>query len=279
MDTPGATPQELSSSGPVSGPARSGAPLVAAERAGTMVWPAGWTVTVVDETGSTNADLLAAAQAGAADRTVLAAAHQTAGRGRLDRTWTAPPGANLLVSLLLRDVPDAVHESIQRVALAAAAAARALTGADVRLKWPNDLLLDDRKLAGVLSQGGRSPAAVAARDGIDHVVVGIGVNVGWAPPDAARLADAPGGAGLDPLVLLRELLVAFDALPAVVHDQYRSSLATIGRRVRVDLPGDRTVEGEAIDVERDGRLVVRSATATHRFDVGDVVHLRPADPR
>lgn len=269
MDTPGATPQELSSSEDGSDDW--------SERAATIVWPAGWTVQIVAATGSTNTDLLAAAQSGAADRSVLAAAHQTAGRGRLDRTWTAPPGANLLVSILLRDVPPAVHEPIQRVALAAARAARSLTGADVALKWPNDLLIGDRKLAGVLSQGGRSPSAAASRSGIDHVVVGIGINVGWAPPEAARLADAPRGAGLHPLTLLRELLVAFDALPPRVHDDYRSALATIGRRVRVELPGDRVVEGEAVDVERDGRLVVRADGSVHRFDVGDVVHLRAAE--
>lgn len=227
-------------------------------------WPDGWHVTVVDETGSTNADLLAAAATGTSDRTVLAARHQTAGRGRLDRRWEAPAGANLLVSLLFTQVPEHPHELTQRVALAAAQAAGNLVDADVRLKWPNDLLLDGAKLAGVLAQS-------AMVDGQRVVVVGIGVNVGWAPPDAAML-----GGGLDPLVLLAELLRCYDGLPADVWPLYRERLATRGAMVRVELPGG-VLEGRALDVERDGRLVVLDDCGiTHRFDVGDVVHLRPA---
>ena len=246
MDTPIATPQ------PIRPPA----------------WPAGWHVDVVDETGSTNADLLAAASAGAPDRSVLAARHQTAGRGRLDRRWDAPAGANLLVSLLFRRVPEHPHELTQRVALAAAAACQRVAGVRPDLKWPNDLLLDGAKLAGVLAQAqlGAEPA----------VVVGIGINCRWAPPDGARL-----GAAVDPLVLLAEMLRSFDALPHDVAPLYRSRLATLGRRVRVEL-NDGVVIGTAVDVEPDGRLVVNSGDvdgddgATHRFAVGDIVHLRPA---
>src|SRR5215210_2750268 len=97
-------------------------------------WPAGWHVDVVDETGSTNDDLLAAADAGAPDRTVLATRHQTAGRGRLDRRWDAPPGANLLVSLLVRDVPAHLHQATQRVALAACDAVAEVAGVRPELK-------------------------------------------------------------------------------------------------------------------------------------------------
>jgi BirA family biotin operon repressor/biotin-[acetyl-CoA-carboxylase] ligase len=231
-------------------------------------WPAGWHVTVVEETGSTNADLLAAAETGADDRTVLAARHQTAGRGRLDRTWDAPPGANLLVSLLVRRVPDHVHELTQRVALAACEATSALAGVRPELKWPNDLLLDGRKLAGVLAQAGGC-SETDGRPG--HVVVGIGINVRWAPEGAARL-----GAHIDPHDLLAELLVAYDRLPVDIWLSYREALATLGQRVRVDR-ADGLVIGRAVDVERDGRLVVIDECAiTHRIDTGDVVHLRPA---
>jgi BirA family biotin operon repressor/biotin-[acetyl-CoA-carboxylase] ligase len=217
----------------------------------------------VDETGSTNADLLAAAAAGAPHRTVLAARHQTAGRGRLDRRWEAPPGANLLVSLLFTEIPEVAHELTQRVGLAAVAAARSVANVDARLKWPNDVLVGDEKLAGVLAQG-------AITDGRRAVVVGIGVNVGWAPPGAARL-----GNGIDPLAVLAEMLEEFDRLPADVWPTYREHLATLGRSVRVEL-SDGSVEGRALDVERDGRLVVLDECGiTHRFDVGDVVHLRP----
>ena len=226
---------------------------------------------MVDETGSTNADLLAAAADGASDRSVLAARHQTAGRGRLDRRWEAPPGANLLVSLLFTDVPHVPHVLTQRVGLAAVTAARRLAGVDARLKWPNDLLVGDRKLAGVLAQstfvGGRQA-----------VVVGIGINVGWCPPEGARLADGDGApAGLGPLDVLRDLLVAYDELPADVAPLYRSNLGTLGRAVRVEL-ADGLLEGRAIDVEPDGRLVVLDACGiSHRVDTGDVVHLRAAE--
>lgn len=228
---------------------------------GVPEWPIGWQVSVVDETGSTNADLLAAAAAGAPDRSVLVALHQTSGRGRLDRRWEAPPGANLLVSLLLRHVPEHPHVLTQRVGLAAVAACAEVAGAKAALKWPNDLLLDGVKLAGVLAQAqlGASPA----------VVVGLGLNVGWAPAGAARLGD-----DVQPLRVLAALLRHYDALPADVWLPYRERLATLGRHVRVELP-DSTVEGRALDVERDGRLVVvDDCGITHRFAVGDIVHLR-----
>jgi BirA family biotin operon repressor/biotin-[acetyl-CoA-carboxylase] ligase len=231
-------------------------------------WPSGWHVRVVDETGSTNADLLDAASHGAPDRTVLAARHQTAGRGRLDRRWDAPPGANLLVSLLFTDVPDSPHVLTQRVGVAATIACERIAGVRPVLKWPNDLLLDDRKLAGVLAQASFAGERRA-------VVVGIGINVGWAPPDAARLGD-----GVDPLDVLVAMLTAYDELPSDVWQPYRERLGTLGRAVRVELTsaaeGGGVVEGRAIDVERDGRLVVLDDCGiTHRFAVGDVVHLRP----
>ena len=228
-------------------------------------WPPGWHVRWVAETGSTNADLLTAGADGAPDRTVLAADHQTAGRGRLDRRWEAPPGANLLVSILLRDVVDHPHVATQRVALAAMLACRRLGGAEATLKWPNDLLLDGAKLGGILAQ---------AATGADRlfVVVGLGLNVGWAPPDAARL-----GPPTNPRGLLRAMLAAFDELPPDITALYRSNLSTIGQLVRVELPGERFVTGRALDVEADGRLVVLDDCAvTHRIDTGDVVHLRPA---
>lgn len=229
------------------------------------VWPQGWHVTVVDETGSTNADLLAAAAGGVPDRSVLTARHQTAGRGRLDRRWDAPPGANLLVSLLFRQLPEHPHELTQRVALAARDALAAVAGVDAGLKWPNDLLVDGAKIAGVLAQAG------VADGRIDHVVVGIGINVGWAPEGGAKA-----GEGIDPLDLLAAVLRAFDALPTDVHPRYRDHLVTLGQTVRVERPNDVLV-GRAIDVGRDGRLAVLDDCAiTHWIDTGDVVHLRPA---
>ena len=219
---------------------------------------------MVEETGSTNADLLEAAAGGAPDRTVLAARHQTAGRGRLDRRWEAPAGANLLVSLLFRQIPQHPHELTQRVALAAADAADQLAGVRPLLKWPNDLLLGDAKLAGVLAQAQLGPQPA--------VVVGIGVNCHWAPAGGARLGD-----GVDPLALLATMLRCYDALPADITERYRSQLATLGTRVRVELP-DGALVGVAVGVEASGELVVREdGGAEQRVTVGDVVHLRPAD--
>ena len=220
-----------------------------------------WQITIVDETGSTNADLLAAAASGAVNHSVLMARHQTSGKGRLDRRWEAPPGTNLLVSLLFRSVPEHPHELTQRVALAASQACSAVAGVSPALKWPNDLLLDGQKLAGVLAQAGGVET--------EYVVVGIGLNIGWAPEGAARLGD-----GYDPANVLDAMLVAYDELPANISDMYRASLSTIGQSVRVELSGSQVV-GRALDVLADGRLVVLDECGiTHRFDTGDVVHLR-----
>lgn len=232
-------------------------------------WPCGWTVLHVAETGSTNADLLAAYERGlVSDRTALVTDHQTAGRGRLDRRWEAPPGANLLVSMLFEEVPDVPAELTQRVGLAAVAAARGQNdgrpGRSFGLKWPNDVLVDDRKLGGILAQ----------RAAAGGVVVGLGLNLAWAPPGAGRL-----GPHVRPATTLAALLVAFDSLGDDVHEAYREALVTLGRTVSVELPDGRTVVGRAVDVDPHGRLVVRDDDGvTSVFDVGDVVHARP-DPR
>jgi BirA family biotin operon repressor/biotin-[acetyl-CoA-carboxylase] ligase len=225
-------------------------------------WPPGWSVRHVAETGSTNADLMATGAAGLPGRSVLVADHQSAGRGRLDRIWEAPPRANLLASLLLRDADLAggANAAVQRLSLAAIDACQQLGGVAPVLKWPNDLLVGGAKLAGVLAQSG---------DGF--VVVGIGLNVQWAPPDAARLGD-----GIEPLDVLDAMLRAFDALPADLTLLYRARLGTLGRRVRVELPGGGRIEGTAVDVRADGRLVIDAAGTEHVIDTGDVVHLRDA---
>jgi BirA family biotin operon repressor/biotin-[acetyl-CoA-carboxylase] ligase len=224
-------------------------------------WPPGWHVRHVAETGSTNADLLAAGAAGAPSRTVLFTDHQTAGRGRLDRPWLAPPGSNLLVSFLFRDdnTPGAPFDLMRRIALAAVDAVDRVATVEARLKWPNDVLVDGVKLAGLLAQ--RGDAAT---------VVGLGLNIGWAPEGAAKLGEQHA-----PADVLRVLLDAFDALPADVHDLYVARLATLGQQVRVELPSGEPLVGRATGVALDGRLMVLDACAvTHRIDAGDVVHVR-----
>ncbi|BAN03189.1 biotin--[acetyl-CoA-carboxylase] ligase [Ilumatobacter coccineus] len=241
----------------------------------TTGWPAGWSVRHVAETGSTNTDLLAAADRGeAGDRTVLAADHQTAGRGRLDRRWEAPPGVNLLTSLLFAAVPDTTYPFMTVVSLAAVDAIETLAGTTMPerlgLKWPNDLLLDDRKLAGMLAQ----------RSSVNgSTVVGIGINVSWSPETGGCIAR---DLGLDirPADLLRSMLGHVDEMlrhpdgRQHVAARYRQRLLTLGETVRMELPGDRTVSGTAVDVDDDGRLLLDVDGSIETFDVGDVIHAR-----
>jgi BirA family transcriptional regulator, biotin operon repressor / biotin---[acetyl-CoA-carboxylase] ligase len=243
----------------------------------STTWPEGWDVRHVDETGSTNDDLIAAVSAGtAADRTVLVADHQTAGRGRLDRRWEAPPGANLLVSIVVAPAPAVPAEATHRVGVAAVAAVRRFVrddvAPDVGLKWPNDLLVGDRKLAGILAQRV-----------LDHdaVVVGLGLNVGWAPDGAAAVAPlvADENDPVDPARLLRALLEEIDALPTDIGPRYVECLVTIGRWVRVEMPAAvDPLFGRAVGVDEVGRLLVTDADGRrHDLDVGDVVHVRALD--
>jgi BirA family biotin operon repressor/biotin-[acetyl-CoA-carboxylase] ligase len=180
---------------------------------------------------------------------VVVADQQTAGRGRLGRRWDAPPGSALLASFVLPSRPLA--------SLAAGVAAAVACGESVRLKWPNDLLVDGRKLAGILveQRGGRC-------------VVGIGVNLTWAPPGAGRLE-----ADRDRLLerLKAELERWFAADDSEVLAAWRTWSDTLGRRVRVELPGE-TFEGWAEDVAEDGSLLVGGRAVT----AGDVIHLRAA---
>lgn len=234
-----------------------------------------WHVTVVDETGSTNADLMAQGAAGAPDRSVLRANYQSAGRGRLDRTWDAPRGVNLLVSLLFRHIPERMHVLTQVVALAASSVARDC-GVQVTLKWPNDILVGTEKIAGILAQA--APADASGK--IPFVVVGIGCNLGWAPEGAASLKSSGWQREVTPDEFLAGMLPEIDRLLALddtaMHEEYVSQLGTIGLQVKVHLPNDELIIGRATGVEPDGRLIVLDECAiTHRFDTADVVHLRP----
>jgi BirA family biotin operon repressor/biotin-[acetyl-CoA-carboxylase] ligase len=200
----------------------------------------------VDSTNRVAADLV---RGGAADGLVVGADHQTAGRGRRGRSWESRPGSSLLVSVVLRPVPPLVTLA---AGVAAAEACEAVAGVAVDLKWPNDVLVDGAKLGGILSE------LVG-----DAAVVGLGLNLGWAPPGAAALG---------PAVERDELLAAWLTALDAPHDwlaRYRERCATLGRRVRVELPGG-SVEGVADDVDDDGRLLVDGIAVA----AGDVVHLR-----
>jgi BirA family biotin operon repressor/biotin-[acetyl-CoA-carboxylase] ligase len=230
-------------------------------------WRVEWFATL----DSTNRHALDAAHKGAADGLVVVADEQTAGRGRLGRTWESPPGSSLLVSVLLRRGDEPGH-AVMAVGVALAEAVEQVAGVETGLKWPNDLLVGDRKLAGILAES----------DG-DSLVVGAGCNVEWErfPDELVETATAcnlEAGRSVDRDALLDAFLDhlsdALDAGPAVV-DAYRSRLATLGRFVRVHhLLGDDLV-GTAIGVTGDGALVVRDDSGTdHAVVSGDVHHLR-----
>ena len=245
-----------------------------------------WRVRVVSETGSTNADLLAGLGSGVPDRAVLRTDHQTAGRGRLGRTWEAPPGANLLVSILFRAVGEPAHRMTQLLGTSCALVLRRDFGIAAGLKWPNDVVVThddgDVKIAGILAQVGG-----VASDGRVDVVVGMGLNVGWAPPPEVAPAtcmknETVDGSALSPHGVLLRILDTFDELESMTSDDafwtYESLLTTVGKRVRCELPDGGEITGRAVAVERDGRLrIVDECAVTHRVDTADVVHLRSAD--
>lgn len=260
----------------------------------------------VSETGSTNTDVMELARQGEPEGVVLVADHQTAGRGRAGRTWTAPPGASLLCTILLRPPAPVAPLTTFALAVAASEAVEQLAGFAPGLKWPNDLVVEDlddeggvrtRKLAGILAEAEWSPAshiAAGYRPPAPHeratVAAGIGLNVAWpdeVPDELADIAVAVNHLSdarptrdqvLD--ALLERLAVHYGHLVGggveQVLDAWRARSATLGRRVRIDLGADDLV-GTAVDVTREGHLVVEPLEGGRRtIAVGDVVHLRPA---
>lgn len=248
---------------------------------------------VVASTGSTNADLRAAALAGSADHTVLLAEEQTAGMGRLARTWVSPAGAGVYVSVLLRPegVPGSAVGALALVAGLALLDTMRPLKVDAALKWPNDLLAGTpaAKLAGVLAE----LVPVSDRDEL-VVILGIGLNV-------HPLHDVPPGPGglpatsleehgaTDPdrtevaIALLRHLAeregrwraAGGDLEAAGLLTDYRSNCSTIGTRVRVALPDGGELAGEAVNVDAVGQLIVRTDDGAQRTVLaGDVVHVR-----
>jgi BirA family biotin operon repressor/biotin-[acetyl-CoA-carboxylase] ligase len=227
------------------------------------------------ELDSTNRYLLDEARAGAATGTVVAADHQSAGRGRLGRAWVAPAGASLLTSVLLRpELPvERWHALVTTAGLAMAEAVEAATGVVAGLKWPNDLLVGERKLAGVLAEAAG-----------EALVIGIGVNVEWhdVPAELTEIATAcniEGGRAVDRRALLDEFLLRLAARLGDLDDArraYEARLVTIGRTVRVERPrGD--LVGVARGVDDAGHLLLDVDGHHETITVGDVVHLRAAD--
>jgi BirA family biotin operon repressor/biotin-[acetyl-CoA-carboxylase] ligase len=245
-------------------------------------------VEVVASTGSTNADLLAAAGAGAAAGSVLVAEEQTAGRGRLDRSWQSQPGAGLTFSVLLRpqDVAPGGRGWLPLLTgVAVTGALGAQTGVQARLKWPNDVQASGPdgpcKLAGILAEqaGGA-------------IVVGVGLNVSATraelPPGQATSLLLAGGSNLDRQAILTAILGELerwylcwtgaeapgDAASSGLRDAYLQVCSTVGQQVRVELPGGGVLTGRASDVDESGRLLVAAPDGVHPVSAGDVVHVR-----
>ncbi len=269
----------------------------------------GYRVARLGATTSTNAVVAGEARKGVAEGLVVTADYQSAGRGRFDRRWEAPPGSGLLFSVLLRPglaasgalALERGHLVVAAVSLAVARAADAVAGVRLSLKWPNDLLAPDgRKVAGVLAEvaigaaAGRASTELAStelasteRAAADWaVVVGVGLNVSWAPEGASCL-DALAGRPVNKDELLNEALGSLRELYGrwdEVAELYRERLATLGRQVVVHLasgtgPGDEAgIRGQAVGVDSAGRLLVHTATGLVEVAAGDVDHARMGSP-
>jgi len=225
-------------------------------------------------TRSTNETALAMADEGAPEWTLVAAAHQTAGRGRLGRTWLDEPGRSLMFSLVLR--PRLPAERVGLLSLlagtAAANSARECGATHAWCKWPNDLFVGEEKAGGVLAE------ARLVRERVEHVVVGVGINLGEPPPGlegaGAVVAAAPG-----------ELLEAYlrffrhkyqpehPAFAAAVVAGYREVCGTIGRSVRAVTVDGRSVEGTAVGVDAAGGLVLDIGARTATVAFSEIQHL------
>lgn len=258
-----------------------------------------WTdLELVQETGSTNTDLverLRREPRGVEEGTILVAERQTSGRGRLDRDWSAPARSGLFFSVLLRPGPTIEPRRLGWLPLlAGVATATALSrtaGVDTALKWPNDLMAavhgEERKIGGILAEriGDQEHGAV---------VLGIGLNVslgaGELPVPGAGSLRLAGAQNLDRDPLLRAVLRSLerwyvkwrdaggDASVCDLQATYSAGCGTLGRQVRAALPGGHSMEGEAVAIDGDGRLVLNTGEGVlESVDAGDIVHLRPAD--
>ncbi|CAN5119979.1 biotin--[acetyl-CoA-carboxylase] ligase [soil metagenome] len=240
---------------------------------------------VVTETGSTNADLLARAAAGEAIAgSVLLAEFQNSGRGRHGRSWSAPPRSQIAMSVGVST--DGVPSDswgwlplLTGVAVVDALAATSEVSAG--LKWPNDVLVGTGKLAGILAE-------VAAAS--SEIVVGLGLNVSLSAdeaPDPRATSLTVLGATVDRTVLVANILAALSTrigqwraaggADEVLIRDYRKHSLTVGSQVRASLPGDRSIVGQATDIDGFGRLLIDRGGEMTAVAAGDITHLRPAD--
>ncbi|MFZ2178527.1 MAG: biotin--[acetyl-CoA-carboxylase] ligase [Rhodococcus sp. (in: high G+C Gram-positive bacteria)] len=241
---------------------------------------------VVQETGSTNADLLARSAQSNCDRHVLLAEFQGSGRGRHSRVWVSPPRAQIAVSALLTMPGSSTRDMGWLPLLTGVAVVDALrSAAKVRaeLKWPNDVLIGGRKVAGILAE-------VAATTPDPAVVVGIGINVSLTrdelpvPHATSLILENAEVSDRDTVVraVLRALAERWQQWHdanwdvADLADAYRARCSTIGQRVRAELPGGRELVGIATDIDPQGRVVIAPEDGSDRVAIsaGDITHLR-----
>ncbi len=231
--------------------------------------------------GSTNDEAKRLADSGVSEGTLVVADHQTAGRGRLDREWWSPPGSSLLLSLVFRPaflLPHQAHRLTMACSLAVCDAVAEVTGLSAAVKWPNDVLVDGRKVCGLLAELG------LAGSQLGYVVVGIGLNVNvsfdggdvpqlMAPATSLKEAAGRQVSRLAVLAaLLRHAEVRYERLRAgaLPHQEWQSRLVTVGQTVQVTMP-DRTLTGLAVGVDADGALRVQQADGrVERVLAGDV---------
>jgi BirA family biotin operon repressor/biotin-[acetyl-CoA-carboxylase] ligase len=236
--------------------------------------------------GSTSDEAHRLAREGAPHGTAVVAEAQTAGRGRRGRAWSSPEGRNLYLSLILRPVALPPPRAPELTFVAAVAGCQALVdhGVDCRIKWPNDLLFQGKKLGGILTE------LHATGDRIDSVIVGIGLNVNLLASELPEelLATATSarqalGRPVDRAGVLVSLLSALGEAERLhqqegfeaIREAWRARSATLGQQVRVRTTRE-VLEGEAVDLDLDGALLVRTARGTERVVAGDVEQLRPA---
>jgi BirA family transcriptional regulator, biotin operon repressor / biotin---[acetyl-CoA-carboxylase] ligase len=246
---------------------------VAGDRAGIFSRHVLWYA----EVGSTNDVAAALADRGQPEGTVVIADAQSAGRGRHGRAWASPPGAGLYMSLIMRPAAHAVSLLTIAAGVALADGIQAATGLQPQLKWPNDVYIDGRKLAGILAEAGASAA------GVQHVVLGCGINLMPAayPPDVAARAtsiESELGRPIERGLLLSECLAALHlwyrelqarAVAEVIARWRDRAMSTFGRRVEWDVAGV-TRCGVAEDIDHTGALLVRDGAARARVFSGEV---------
>lgn len=239
-----------------------------------------------DVTDSTNRRAMALAAGGAPEGTLVVAETQTGGRGRRGRVWFSPAGDNIYASVILRPTipPGQAPRITLMAAVALAEALRKQTELPARIKWPNDILISGKKIAGILTE------ISTDMDRVDYVVIGLGVNVNTRaadlPSDIARLATSvriAGGRRVSRAALLRSILESIDACYAQfqvegfspIMDRWRRHNNVIGQRVTVDMLGTRHT-GVVENVDDDGVLILRTDDGgLKRIFSGDVTRLRP----